>query len=479
MAQDGPTAGDTTEVIQVKTVIINDWDGGYKSPNMPLYIGVGEYKILSLTVTPEDADLSTIHLGMSMEEGDQENSPLAFWGMEIGAFWPATRTLRIYNDDYSQELASTQITAYATSGEIGNDSTTTWTIETNEETGETQLVISQDPTSGDFGVLADRAEGDTYPWDEFAQNITKLEVDGNFSYIGSGVFDQLYNLQNIQFTGDNIESIHYQAFPIDIHPWRFAFGNPQNGPLVPPQVNFGDMDPKDAIQEWMHMFSEETVLYVPDQTFTYQGREVRAVDLYRGDKIWGDIFRYIDDHTVGVAEVTDSSLILSWMPQEGATAYILRIQKAGCEECDTTIYIYADGYRGLIEDWYNDYPAPIVRAPRSDDGGGGMTITITIGGGGYHTQEVTAEVTGMEPQASYDYSRQVETYGGVSEDLSKSGTIQTKPVEPTGIEEIWVSGEKRVYDLLGRPVSTSVEDLPAGIYILDNGKERATIMIGK
>lgn len=482
MAQDGPTAGDTTEVIQVKTVTINNWDGDYKSPNMPLYIGVGEYKILNLTIEPEDADITTISMGIEMEEGDEENSPIAFWGLEIGAFWPATRTLRIYNKDYTQVLATTQITAYATSGELENDTTTTWSIETNEETGETQLVIMQDPTSGEAGVLADRASGETYPWDELAQNITKLEIDGNFSYIGSGVFDQLYNLYNIQFTGDNqsVESIHYKAFSEEIHPWRFAFGDPQNGPLVPPQVVFDQsMSEQEGLEVWRHMFSEETVLYVPDQTFTYKGREVRAVDLYRGDGVWGEIFRYIDDHTVGVAEVTDSSLILSWMPQEGATAYILRLQKAGCEECDTTIYIYADGYQGLIEDWYNDYPAPIVRAPRSDDGGGGMTITITIGGGGYHTQEVTAEVTGMEPQANYDYSRQVETYGGVSEDLSKSGTIQTKPVEPAGIEEIWVSGEKRVYDLLGRPVSTSVEDLPAGIYILDNGKERATIMIGK
>ena len=94
MAQD---TADGDQAIAVSSVTINNWDGTPKSPNLPLYIGVNEIQILNLTVEPEDADLETIHLGIVMEEGDEEDSPIAFWGMEIAAYRAATRTLLIYD----------------------------------------------------------------------------------------------------------------------------------------------------------------------------------------------------------------------------------------------------------------------------------------------------------------------------------------------------------------------------------------------
>lgn len=477
MAQD-TAGGDSTNVIAVESVVINNWDGTPKSPNLPLYIGVDEIQILNLTVEPEDADLETIHLGIVMEEGDMEDSPIAFWGMEIAAYRAATRTLLIYDQD-NNVLASTQITAYDTSGSMESDTTINWTLETDWETGEIQLVLTKDPSSADPSVLPDRDKDTKYPWDEMGYNIDKLEIEGNYSYIGEGVFDQLYNLYNIQFTGDNqsVESIHYKAFSEEIHPWRFAFGDPQNGPLVPPQVIFDQgMSAQEGLEVWQHMFSEETVLYVPDEMTTYQGRPIRSVELYRTDEIWGNAFARIDDHTVEVATVTDKSVVLKWMPQEGATTYVLRIRKLGCENCDTTVYIQADGYQGLIEPWYQDQPAPALRAPKSDDGGGGMTLTILIGGGGFHTDDISAEVTDMESAADYDYSRDVYTQEGIEEALSKTGTIETNN---EGFEEVWVQSEKKAYDLLGRPMGVSLEDLPAGMYIWDDGTKRTTILINK
>lgn len=488
---------DSIEVIAVEKVTINNWDGSYKSPNMPLYIGVDEYKILNLTIEPEDADIETIHLAIVMEEGDAENSPIAFWGMEVGAFWAATRTLKIYNADYTQTLATTQITAYDTSGGLDNDTTTTWTVETDYETEDVVLTLTNTSESEEPGFIPDRADGVTYPWDELASTITKLEIDGDYSYIGSGVFDQLYNLEKIQFNscqsdayysprrsapakrkGTSVESIHYLAFCEWMHPWKFAFGDPQDGPVVPPQVIFDDVDQQQALEVWRHIFSEETVLYVPDSVINYHGREIRSVDLYRSSFMWGNAFNRIDDHTVGIAEVTDTSTIFTWMPQEKALAYILTIHKEGCDDCDTTITIEADGDRGLIGQSEEDQTFHISRAPKSDDGSGGMTLTIKIGGGGIHTQEVTAEVSGMAAETDYSYNRTVMTQDGVSDALTKAGTVETLP-EGEGIEEIWVSGEMRVYDLLGRPMGTSIEDLPMGIYILDNGTKRITIMIGK
>ena len=316
--------GDSTNVIAVTAVTINNWDGTPKSPNLPLYIGVDEIQILNLTVEPEDADLETIHLGIVMEEGDMEDSPIAFWGMEIAAYRAATRTLLIYDKD-NNILASTQITAYDTSGSMESDSTVNWNIETDWETGERLLVLTKDPESTDPSILPDRDKDAQYPWDEMGDKIDKLAIEGNYSYIGEGVFDQLYNLYNIQFTGQdqNIASIHYMAFNESIHPWLFAFGNPQDGPLVPPQVVFDQgMSEQNGLEVWQHMFSEETVLYVPDAIVNYQGREVRAVDLYRNHEVWGNAFARIDDHTVEIAGVSDNSVLLKWMPQEGAVSYV-------------------------------------------------------------------------------------------------------------------------------------------------------------
>lgn len=493
MAQD--TAGgdtvesDSTSVIAVEKVTINNWDGSYKSPNMPLYIGVEEFKILNLTIEPENADIETLHIIIETEEwnegeetGKEEgyndtDRPIEVWGREIVALRPAVGVLQVWRED-STLMASTEIIAYATSGTMENDSTTNWTIETDWETGEIQLVLTKDPESTEPGILPDRDKDTNYPWDEMGYRIDKLAIEGNYSYIGEGVFDQLYNLYNIQFTGgdQSVESIHYMAFSTEIHPWRFAFGDPQNGPLVPPQVIFDQgMSEQKGLEYWQHMFSEETVLYVPDAIVNYQGREVRAIDLYRNNEIWGNAFACIDDHTVEIAGVSDNSVLLKWMPQEGAVSYVLRIHKVGCETCDTTVVIDADGYQGLI---YTDeqMPAPYLRAPKSDDGGGGMTLTILIGGGGFHTENVTAQVSGMESSADYDFIREVYTQEGLSEELSKGGVVETSA---EGIEDLWVSGEKRAYDLLGRPMGSSIEDLPAGMYIWDDGTKRTTIMISK
>jgi hypothetical protein len=75
MAQDtagGDTVeGDSTNVIAVEKVTINNWDGSYKSPNMPLYIGVEEIKILSLTLDPENADIETLHIIIEAEEWNE------------------------------------------------------------------------------------------------------------------------------------------------------------------------------------------------------------------------------------------------------------------------------------------------------------------------------------------------------------------------------------------------------------------------
>ena len=496
MAQDtagGDTVeGETIEGLTPKEVTINNWDGSYKSPNMPLYIGVEEIKILSLTLDPGNADIETLHIIIEAEEWnegeetgkeegyDDTDRPIEVWGREIFALRPAVGVLQVWTED-STLMASTEIIAYATSGEMDADSTTTWSIETNEDTGEVQLVITKDPSSSEPGILPDRTDETYYPWDEMGYTITNLNIDGNYSYIGEGVFDRLYNVQNIQFSGQdqNIASIHYMAFSEEIHPWRFAFGNPQDGPLVPPQVIFDQgMSEQNGLEVWQHMFSEETVLYVPDAIVNYQGREVRAVDLYRNHEVWGNTFARIDDHTVEVAEVSETSVLLKWMPQAGAVSYLLRIHKLGCDECDTTIVIEADGYRGLIyaED---QMPMPMLRAPKSDDGGGGMTLTILIGGGGRQTENVTAQVSGMESSADYDFIRDVYTEEGLVADLSKGGVVETLPDAAEGIEDLWVSGEKRAYDLLGRPMGSSLEDLPAGMYIWDDGTKRTTIMINK
>lgn len=450
----------------VTAVTINNWDGSYKSPNMPLYIGVGEMRILNLTLEPENANDTTFHLGMVMEEGDQESMPIGFWGMEVGAYRAATRTLNIWDNEWTKILASTQITAYETEGNLDGDTTKVWSIWYDYETEETILTITQTSETGEPGALADRGEGVTYPWDELGAAITRLQIEGDFSYIGSGVFDALYNLQNIQFTG-NLSYLHADAFSISIHPWKFAFGNPQDGALVPPEVEFAKGSEEKGLEYWRHMFSESTVLYVPDSAFEYLGRPVHAVDLYRGHDVWGSVFNRIDDHTVAKENMSEEEIMLSWLPQERATEYLLRIQKVGCEECDTTIAIEAFGEQGLLEPIEKDAPRHVIRIPKGDDGSGGMTLTIDIDGGLTHTQDVMVTVSGMAVEDTYSFSRVVMQDGVESPALTKEGIfrspaaqaiVNTQAENGTGTQKIFLDGSfyivrgEDVYDFTGRKV---------------------------
>ena len=301
-----------------------------------------------------------------------------------------------------------------------------------EETYE--LTIEHDETYEKPVVLDDRTEEIEYPWDAVGDQIEDLQVNDRVSYIGSRVFSELTNLQTIQFNQatDPLDSIHVKAFSQSITPWKFALGDPQDGPILPPKIA-GD-DGK-ALSQWLH-FAENTVLYVPDSVFEYQGKQVRAIDLYRADPVWGQAFNRITDRTVDTnTSDEEKEVLLKWLPLENAVAYRLTVHETGCDECEMTFEIPATGVQGLV-DWSQLEPEPEEDNPngaphriRREDEHGGMTLTISIeaGSGTTHNTDVAVSITGMKDNAEYTFTREVVKSFGEDAALRKAGAFKIIP----------------------------------------------------
>jgi len=311
----------------------------------------------------------------------------------------------------------------------GDTSSVHFEITPSEDTEALELTIAHDDEYEKPVVLDDRTEEMEYPWDAVGDQIEDLQVNDRVSYLGSRVFSELTNLQTIQFNQatDPLDSIHVKAFSKSITPWKFALGDPQDGPILPPKIA-GD-DGK-ALSQWLH-FSSNTVLYVPDSVFEYQGEMVRAVDLYRADPVWGQAFNRITDRTVDTDTTNKETVFLNWLPLENAESYRLVIRKVGCAECETVFEIPATGRQGLV-DWEQISPEEPNGAPRrirKEDEHGGMTLTISIqtGSGVAHTSDVSVAISGMETGQDYTFTREVMKGGSADVALSKSGSFKISP----------------------------------------------------
>ena len=377
----------------------------------------------------------------------------------------------------------------ANQGEIG-EMQAHWMVNQSDSLGTLRLQIENDWSLADPTALAkilDRKDGDKFPWDALGSNVQDLQISGKVSYIGKGAFSELTGLQRIQFNQHDhpLDSIHIAAFHTDIRPWKFAFGDPFDGPITPPEIIGWSMDAEAALH-----FLDSTVLYVPDSLVDDgHGGKIKCIDLYRNAPFWGSAFNRITDRTVAIDEVEASSVELSWLPLENATGYKLTITKKDCQaNCDTSLIIPAFGIKGLI-DWAKIelehlIPSYIAarRAPKGDDGQGGMTLTISIqtNSGSEHNSDAAVKVTGLKSKSEYDYTREVLKSGKlVDPTLTKTGSFETPDKAPTAIDQITnhQSQITNIYDLLGRSVGLSLENLPEGIYIIDNGATRTKIML--
>ena len=358
-----------------------------------------------------------------------------------------------------------------------------------------KMTISQTTDDGTPFVLPDRQDGEVLPFDELADQVIDLELVG-VNAVGSGVFENMSHLKTIKFTqhgSSSLEQIHLDAFSRAITPWMFSMGDPQDGPLVPPTIVLPEgMSENDAIMRWRELFAANTMLYVPDEQFERYGLEVSAFQLYKEDWFWSNVFDYMTDRTVGVTNFTES-IELSWYPLENAKGYRLTIHKEGCDDCDTTIILPAKGRQGIL-DWEKINPdelipgsgAPRRRAPKSDDGSGGMTITLQMGSGGTHTSAVSMSVSNVAAGATYTYTREVlKEDDEVDVMLTKTGSFVLED-SGAGIEDVEMKKEidihdaqTKIYDVLGHPVRMAVELLPSGVYILENGGQRATILLSR
>ena len=380
----------------------------------------------------------------------------------------------------------TVVPASGTDGETS----VTWSLGASADQNSLVLSITPDPESEEPMSIEDRTDDTHFAWDDLSDAIETVSVS-DIAYVGSRAFDYLYMLESIRFTqnapeegGHAIESIHSLAFSNDMQLKKFSFGNPNNGALTPPAVALGeDMEYADVQALWGAMFSDQTVLSVPNAYSEVYGKSV--ADLYREDPIWGTCFNRIDDHTINTEQLQANSLVIKWLPQDNAKAYRITITMLNCdkERCDTTFTIPATGQWGVIDterlSLIRTEPQGIVaaRAPKSDDGSGGLTLTIDISGGEVHNQDVEVAVSNMSSDTKYILSREVIMGNGSSNyDLMSSTVVQT-PSFGEGIEDVTVSGEPMFYDLLGRSMGRCLDRLPDGIYIMDKGGVRSTILL--
>lgn len=342
---------------------------------------------------------------------------------------------------------------------------------------------------GETSDIGDRQEGQSYYWDALGEAASALTIGGGFSYIGNGVFDQLSGLRKITIFQEDEETsldrIHAGAFSESIMPWKFAFGEPMNGPIIPPTVVIPEgQTERNVIENWRRLFGDSTVLYVPDSTFEYEGEMVRSIDLYRNDPIWGQVFNCLTDRTVNTAPAgNNTDVLLEWMPLEGMTNYRLTVHKKDCDTCYQSIDIPALSERGTV-DWsmIKIEAAQGRRAPMSNDGGGGLTLTIQPGSGMMHNSSMNVSVGGLEEEGEYEFTREAFLLGWTEPDPEYTDEGEFTIADATAIEAVRgdrlsVRGEKMVYDILGRKMGTSLETLPEGLYIYDNGTERTKIML--
>ena len=341
------------------------------------------------------------------------------------------------------------------------------------------LALTIENINGGNIVLPDDG---VFPWETYGGRIKDLHINDHISYIGSGAFATLDNVETVTFNQNEhpLDSIHIRAFSGDIRPRKFALGDPDGGPARPPKIiGIDGMTQDDALGLWSH-FATNTVLLVPD--VTVDGK--KAVEWYKADPFWGQVFNRIDDRTVEV-KTDQGAILLSWLPLEQAKAYEITITKKNCKSnCDTTIVIPAAGVEGLIDWLHMDQQIPSYiaarRAPKSDDGGGGMTLTISIksGSGEAHNEEAQAKVEGLEAGEDYTFSRGVKTAEGMSIALTKGGEFKGPDKMPSAINDPVVNDRIVViYDVLGRPVGRSLDTLSDGIYIIDNGTKRTTVLL--
>lgn len=388
-------------------------------------------------------------------------------------------------DNYSEE-PWTKSTVVPDQGYIGNVHFSIGESDTISQ----GLALHLDREDASAGELIIPNDG-PFPWDAFGDKIKDLRINDHISYIGKDAFASMTNVETVTFRQNEhpIDSIHIQAFSSDAKPRKFALGDPDDGPARPPKITgMESMTLEEALAFWAH-FLDNTVLLVPD--VEVDGK--KAVQWYSEDPFWKQAFNRINDRTVDTT-AADTSMVLKWIPLEKAEGYYLTIHEVGCTtgRCDSTIFIPAEGLLGLL-DWVRIREEGLIpqyiaarRAPM-DEGGGGLVLTISIeeNSGSDHTSDVTVNVAGKKNQ-DYTFTREVVQLGKIASVYTKGGSFHL-PDQATSIGEIntedptndKIVNDKivNIYDLLGRPLGTSLEVLSDGIYIIDNGTKRTTILL--
>ena len=410
--------------------------GKYAFTGMPLLSYVTLYKQNSLGdyVFWGDTNLKTLDIySITVLPKTSSSLELSFDGSAYinTIIVPDEETRKAYHDD--TEYGWWPSSDYVITAKDGEWNKTHWEVGQSDSLKTLRLQIGSSwvSTEEDSYVIPDMDDPSESPWAQLGDNVQDLVIGEKISYIGRNAFASLTNLQTIQFHQWDVplESIHIEAFDKSITPWKFAMGDPQDGPILPPKIVGLTEENKDLLE----LFATQTVLYVPDSTFILDGKEVSSIELYKNDPFWGK-FNRVTDRTVALEDVQDVSVEMSWLPLEHAEAYLLTISKKDCMDCDTTIEIKALGGKGLIDWEHNEIPEYLAakRAPKSDDGQGGMTVTIKIkvGGGTAPNTDVKVEASGLKADSEYEYKREVIVTGGVKNPgLGKAGEFTTKAKE--------------------------------------------------
>lgn len=370
-------------------------------------------------------------------------------------------------------------------GTLPDNECVQWSLRKSDSLHALTLQIDRACYEKDTVYIQDFASVNQLPWYAVSEYVEELRIGDRIGYIGKNAFAAMTNLQMVQTNQYAVQlySIHYDAFSHTATPWKFAIGDPMDGSKTPPQIVGMPESPATN-------FGTQTVLYVPDYTHIVGSKKVKTVTLYRNAPFWKD-FNRITDRTVDTLVTPENTVKLKWLPLECADIYRLHIHQEGCATCDTVIDIPAGGLKGLIN-WDKINAEAVIpqyiaarRAPQ-DEGGGGLVLTISIktGSGDAHNEDAEVQVAGMKPNVQYTFSREVIKKGVTDLGLTKNGSFSVPDKgEASGLEDVTVSGDGLavsgcvIYDILGRTMGSDINALPDGIYILDNGAKRTTILL--
>ncbi len=295
----------------------------------------------------------------------------------------------------------------------------------------------------------------TIGWGTFynCSSLTSIIIPNSVTTIGDDAFSDCSGLTSVTI-GNSVTTIGYWAFH-DCSSLESVTCLALDPPLLPK-----DTDAFEGV-------FRDIPLYV----------YASSIPVYQAATEWQEF--NIQPLLVDVNPITPDTTQLSWLPEDSASLYKLRIYSEQIE-LDTTLMIEADSLNGGISIPVSLAPQRVRRMPMDDIG---SVVVITLEPNSGATKETPFRVTvSTTSKNKIDILFDMDVLKGekVFREESGSFTLNNITAIVTSFDKIaplkWgsISG---IYDLYGRHYPLRQwNQLPAGIYILREGEKASKVM---